>query len=272
MNNLLQSYLSSFSFPKSDSHKGQNGKVLVIGGSELFHAASNWSLEVVSRLADMVFYSSIPSNNRLVNQAKKYFWNGIVVERPDLESYLQEAEVVLIGPGMTRTSDTTQITNYLLKKYPHKKWVLDAGALQMMNPDLLAKQMIITPHLGELERLLPGVMIPQELTQANHISESLNKATILLTGQVDTVFNTTSFEQVTGGHHGMTKGGTGDILAGLVAGLYCFTNQPMAAAVIASKVNKVAGEELAKWSGPFFNASDLARQVPRTLAAVIGAV
>ena len=43
--------------PHSDSHKGENGKVMIIGGSKLFHAASLWPLEIASKIVDMVFYS-----------------------------------------------------------------------------------------------------------------------------------------------------------------------------------------------------------------------
>ena len=66
----------------------------------------------------------------------------------------------------------------------------------------------------------------------------------------------------------MTKGGTGDVLAGLVAGLYACTDDPFAAAVVASKVNKQAGDELYQTVGPFFNATDLANQIPKVLANV----
>ncbi|MDO8451721.1 MAG: hypothetical protein Q7S76_02520, partial [bacterium] len=53
--------------PSHASHKGQNGRLLIIGGSHLFHAASLWALNVASRIVDMVFYSSVPENNALVH-------------------------------------------------------------------------------------------------------------------------------------------------------------------------------------------------------------
>src|SRR5438874_114047 len=89
--------------PSPSSHKGDSGKLLVIGGSHLFHAASLWSLTTASRIVDMVFYASVPENNQLVLEAKKEFRNGIVVPRNDIERYLQEADCVLIGPGMMRS-------------------------------------------------------------------------------------------------------------------------------------------------------------------------
>ena len=135
--NSIQDFLSDIKIPESDSHKGQNGKLLIIGGSELFHAASKWSLDVAARFVDMVFYSSVPSNNELVKQAKNEFWDGIVVERENLFDYIDEADAVLIGPGMDRSVQTKNLTNRLLADYPNKKFVIDAGAVQMVDPNLL---------------------------------------------------------------------------------------------------------------------------------------
>src|SRR3990167_655551 len=86
--------------PPKNSHKGQNGKLLVIGGSDLFHSASMWSLEVASRIVDMVFYSSVPVNEAIVKKQKERFHDGIVVPQGKLNEYIKEADCVLIGPGM----------------------------------------------------------------------------------------------------------------------------------------------------------------------------
>src|SRR5512147_2628558 len=88
--------------PASDSHKGENGKVLIIGGSVLFHAASLWALQVASRIVDMVFYSSVPENNALVEKEKEEFRNGIIVQRNKLKHYIEDADCILIGPGLPR--------------------------------------------------------------------------------------------------------------------------------------------------------------------------
>src|ERR1700733_10117808 len=98
--------------PPSDSHKGQNGKLLVVGGSTLFHAASLWALTIASRIVDMVFYSSVEENNQIVHKLKSEFRNGIVVPRNEIENYAQEADTILIGPGMVRTDSelSQQIT------------------------------------------------------------------------------------------------------------------------------------------------------------------
>lgn len=270
--------------PPADSHKGQNGRLLIIGGSSLFHAASLWSLKIASRVVDMVFYASVPENNAIVQKAKEEFRDGIVVPREHIEDYVTEAECILIGPGMlraepevvsssqhsvTRIEDITAIsdegvqtyhlTKYLLHKYPEKKWVVDAGALQMMEKEWLkqAKHIAITPHHQEFVRLFG-----QEGTEASVIATAQEyKCTILLKGQVDIVSNGEETYQIPGGNAGMTKGGTGDVLAGLIAALGC-KNDLFLSTAAGSYINKQAAESLSQKVGLYFNASDLCDEIP----------
>lgn len=246
----LVKFFKKIRLPDPQSHKGQNGKLLIIGGSELFHAASKWSLDIASKFIDMVFYSSVPSNNKLIQEAKGNFWNGIVVPRQDVEKYIEEADCILIGPGMERSAETEKIVNTLLKKYADKKWVLDAGALQMVDPKLLKPNHIITPHSREMT-IVGTKLKPNQPIQS----------VVLLKGPIDTVKAGGKEIKIEGGNAGMTKGGTGDVLAGLVAALYC-TNDALTACVVASYINKKAGEKLFEAVGPNFNASDLVQTIP----------
>ena len=70
------------------------------------------------------------------------------------------------------------------------------------------------------------------------------------------------------GNEGMTKGGTGDVLAGLIAALYC-KNDVFLAASCGTYLNGLAGDELYERVGPYFNASDLVREIPRVMKKVI---
>ena len=263
MTKEISRYLKQLKLPDPASHKGQNGKLLIIGGSQLFHAASKWSLDIASKLVDMVFYSSIPSNNQLVKEAKGQFWNGIVVERQDLDNYFAEADCILIGPGMTRSSETEQLVNQLLTKYPRQKWVVDAGALQMVEPKLLGGHCLITPHQQELKMV--GQKLGASLSQSATIQAlTAQGAVVLLKGRTDTIFFDQEQVVVSGGNAGMTKGGTGDVLAGLAAALAC-SNDLVTSAVVASHINKQAGDSLYSRVGPFFNSSDLVAEVPKIL-------
>lgn len=276
--------------PSQGSHKGQNGKVMVIGGSHLFHAASLWALTIASRVVDMVFYSSVPENNLLVEELKKDFRNGIIVRRDDIESYIDEAEAVLIGPGMLRAEhkehkkldassleeinlledegeQSYYLTKYLLEKCPQKKWIIDAGALQMIEPEWLKAlngNVILTPHTLEFERVFK-LKSTAENVQA--MAKEYN-CIIVLKGKEDIVCSPDKAVAITGGNAGMTKGGTGDVLAGLIAAL-ASKNDLFLAATAGSYINKKAGDTLFEKVGYYFNASDLADEIPRVMKRLV---
>jgi ADP-dependent NAD(P)H-hydrate dehydratase / NAD(P)H-hydrate epimerase len=96
--------------------------------------------------------------------------------------------------------------------------------------------------------------------------------TIIVKGKIDVVHvlddegthKSVKTVEVSGGNAGMTKGGTGDVLAGLAAGLFA-TQSPQVAAVVASVTNKAAGDSMYEKGGPYFNASDLVSEVPLVL-------
>lgn len=260
----IQHYLEKVSLPKPNSHKGQNGKLLVIGGSELFHSSIFWAADVASKIVDMVHFASPANeNNQLVRQKiKAGFWSGIVVDWSETEYYIEEDDVVLIGPGMDRSDTTAQITNSLVQKYANKKWVIDGGALQMIDPQLFTSTHIITPHHKELKMVLEKLH-SEDLDMAMRMLVQTG-VTLLAKGEIDKVVQQQTKIQIAGGNAGLTKGGTGDVLAGLVAGLYC-SNTPLVSAVVASSTNKKAGEALWQKVGPYYSAGDLVQQVPQTL-------
>lgn len=286
INNFDPGDLENLYIPPEDSHKGQNGKLLLIGGSHLFHAASLWALEVASRIVDMVFYASVPENNQIVLEAKKEFRDGIVVPRSEIESYISEADCVLIGPGMVRSQEkindlrlkindledinnienegeqTYYLTKFLLGKYPGKKWAIDAGSLQMMDKEWLRglEQVVITPHEKEFEGLFG---VPATAENVEKMAKEYN-IVILLKGKEDIVCSPDRSLVVKGGNAGMTKGGTGDVLAGLVAALAC-KNEMFLAASAGSYINKKAGDALYGRVGTNFNSSDLSEEIPRVM-------
>jgi len=275
--------LKKLYIPPPLSHKGQNGKLLIIGGSKLFHAASLWSLKVASRIVDMVFYSSIPENNRIVQKAKEEFRDGIVIRRNQIDSYINEADCILIGPGLPREEgreegddDTKGLTERLFKKYPEKKWVIDGGSLQTIKPDIISQTAIVTPHQGEFETLkLKSQNSKVKIASQNSkLKEQVKvfareyNCVVLVKGEEDIVCSPDKCVQVSGGNAGMTKGGTGDVLAGLIAALYC-KNDAFLSACSGSYVNKKAGESLYKRVGYYFNSSDLVDEIPKVMRELI---
>lgn len=179
----VRDFFKNFNLPKENYHKGQNGKVLIIGGSSLFHAASLWAAEVASHFVDIVHYCSNKENQKIFLNLKTKFRNGIIVSKKDLSDYIKEDDAILVGPGMIR-KDKLNIKNqiskihlknqkdlidikdeglytyflpkFLIENFSQKKFVFDAGALQMMEKEWLLKlktPAILTPHQKEFERL-----------------------------------------------------------------------------------------------------------------------
>ncbi len=288
--------LKKLYIPLPSSHKGQNGKLLIVGGSHLFHASTLWALEVASRIVDMVFYASIPENNEIVRKSKELFRNGIVIPQEKIEDYIDEADAILIGPGMLRSLEfkiqssksnkelpeilklenegeqTYWLTKYLLNKYPEKKWVIDAGALQMLEPEWLLPlkdNVVITPHPGEFESLKFRIqnsefkITIQNLKLADQVKRFAKEynCVVLLKGEEDVVCSANECCKISGGNPGMTKGGTGDVLAGLVASL-ATKNDLYLSAICGSYINKKAGERLFEKVSYYFNSTDLVNEIP----------
>ncbi len=312
--------LQSIVRPNKDSHKGQNGKALIIGGSDLFHAASQWSFQAASRWVDMLLYASIRENNEIIQKSKIVLKNGVVVPRAEIENYLSEVSAVLLGPGMRRDfptrfsqeelervqfndltvqdleSDTTAVTAALLHSAPQKKWILDAGALQVLEPNWLPKISILTPHPKEFSDLLLRWQIKnseeilesiQSIRQVfNQPSDDSRRAqvfsvhesreqrilsafagslntVILLKGREDVILHPEGVMVVSGGNAGLTKGGTGDVLAGLLLG-FLATSNSLESALAASVLMKQSGHDLFLQRREMFNATDVVEQLPVT--------
>lgn len=266
--------------PAKDSHKGENGKVMVVGGSEFFHGAALWAVKVLSRLADMVYFASVPEVECVVNAIKASLWDFIYVPRKKIDEYMNEAQVVVFGLGMGREVEkvkaeqkinwrnTYQVMDYLIDKYPDKKWLIDAGGLQVAEIEWLKKlkQLIITPHKKEFEMLTGEKVAARMKDKKAQVQKWAKKigAVVVLKGVVDIVSDGERVWLNKTGNEGMTKGGTGDVLAGLIAGLWV-KNPGWLAGLAGVYINGLAGDRLYKQVGPFYNTSDLCNEVVRWL-------
>jgi len=263
--------LSQIKLPLAGSHKGQNGRVLVVGGSSLFHSASLWAAKLLSHFADLVFYYSPCADNRQICLSlKKSFRNGIIIVKKDLDNYVKEADVVLLGPGMMRQGAegklAARLTNSLLGKFTSKKFVIDAGALQQLELKNIQKQYLLTPHFKEYQCLF-GVY----KTNYHKLLQDYPATYLLKKNGVDDIF---SFEtmpkiyQVALGNQGLTKGGSGDLLAALATAFY-IKNPAWIASAAASFVLNLSGDDLYQQVGPFYTTSKLLEQIPKTFWKLI---
>lgn len=258
--------------PAPESAGEDNGQITIIGGSALFHGAPLLALKVASRIVDMVFFASPePSIGRVAEQMKGSLSSFIWVPWEETGDYIEKSDAVLIGPGFMRFRSekvphgerehecdeacelTVDITKKLLKGFPQKKWVIDAGSLQVMEADWIPEGAIVTPNKKEYE-LLFGNMDTQE-------AAGKYSCTIVRKGPKTVVCSKGSCIQISNGNAGLTKGGTGDILAGLTVALFA-KNEAFLSASAALYLVKAAADELYGKVGTNYNADDLAQAIP----------
>lgn len=256
-----------------------NGEVTIIGGSKLFHGAPLLSLKAASRIVDMVFFASPDSSvgevaSRLKSSISSFIW----VPWDEVEKYIERSDSILIGPGFMRyesektphglryhscdevCKQTRVITEKLLKSFPNKQWVIDAGSLQVMEPDWIPQNAILTPNIKEYEYLF-GELSAEEAAKKY-------KCIIVRKGPKTFVSSTSETVIIEGGNNGLTKGGTGDTLAGVTVALAA-ENDPFLAAVSASWIVKYAGDLLYKVKGTVYNSDDLAEEIPKVLGSYL---
>lgn len=271
----VRKLFARFHLPKPESHKGQNGKVLLVGGSSLFHSASIWGAQTASHFVDMVHYASTEENNEIMLSLKKKFLNGIVISQDEILQYAKEDDVILVGLGMMREGPeatyTKDIVTRLTKNYPDKRFVFDAGALQTMDVAVLTSlktKPVITPHQKEFETMF-GISIEKSAhSEKEQIVRRLagqHNCIILLKAIVDIVSDGTQSVFIDGGNAGLTKGGTGDVLAALTASFYA-KNSPFDSAMLASILLKRSADSLRVTDSYWYNIDDLINQIPKELS------
>lgn len=272
-------YLENLYKPALDSSGEDNGQLTIIGGSSLFHGAPMLALKVASRIVDMVFFATPEKSvGYIAENAKSTLMSFIWVPWEEVEDYIKKSDCVLIGPGFMRYSSekvpegkrnykgdeeakkTREITKKLLTKYKDKKWVIDAGSLQVMDPKWIPKGAILTPNEKEYESLFGK-------SDINEVAKKY-KCIIVKKGPKTITCSNEGCFKVEGGNPGMTKGGTGDVLAGLTAALYT-KNDSLLAASSASLIAKSSADELFKRVGVNYNAEDLAEIIPEVMHRLI---
>ncbi len=263
--------LGGLILPKKNSSKGENGQITIIAGSSLFHGAPLLALGTASRFVDMVYFASPEKSvGEVADRLKSKLFSFIWTPWNELEHYLKKSDAILIGPGLMRfrsegvtdeerlacdeaCQQTSEITKTLLASFPDKKWVIDGGSLQVMEPSWIPRGAILTPNKKEYKKLFGNM----------GVSDAAQKyrCTIVYKLPETVVCSPQRCIKVVGGNAGLTKGGTGDVQAGLTTALFA-KNDAFLAASAGSFIIKAVADELYKNVGTAYNADDLASQIP----------
>ncbi|MFW9830503.1 MAG: NAD(P)H-hydrate dehydratase [Candidatus Thorarchaeota archaeon] len=261
------------------SRKGDYGRLLVIGGSPQYIGAPILSSVGALRSGVDLVYLAAPSH--VITAATSQSPDLIPVtlqgrflnndDIPHIEEVMSEVQAVLIGPGLGTHHKTLDSIGKLLTiaNRLEKPIVIDADALKVVSRAMkIGANTIITPHAGEFKRIR-GIDVAQPLLQraqqVRNLAKTL-KCIVLLKGPVDIMSTPNETRLNWTGHPIMSVGGTGDILAGIVAGFRAQGVNSFLSACAGAFVNGAAGLLAFQEKGQGMIAFDLGEYIPKVLA------
>ena len=269
---------------RPDSHKGENGRVLVVGGSLRYVGAP--ALTALSALrsgVDLVTVASPEETAKLINT----FSPDLITLKlpcrelgpevlPHLLPELERCDSLVVGPGLGEGTEEAVVAlmEETGRKFPSLPVLLDADALRAVRGrEWRGRRVVLTPHAGEF-RMITGREVPGRLEErVRVVSEEARRlgCVILLKGRVD-VISSPRGEVVLNrtGNPGMTVGGTGDVLAGVVGALLAQGLDTFEASWAGAYVNGMAGDLCLREKGYGFTASDLIAKLPYVFKSLRG--
>jgi hydroxyethylthiazole kinase-like uncharacterized protein yjeF len=269
-----------FPIPKATSHKGNNGIVTVIGGSVFPGAPVFSSLAAYRTGADLVYtlvpgrmhdiVSSFSPNIMAFACGKDEFSEAGI--RAGM-NWVERSGAVVIGPG-TLFDSFDSVATRLIGEIS-KPMVIDASAIETVgrrNELLHGKRSVVTPHAVEFFKLT-GEKLDDDIDSRK---EAVRKwagrlgTTILLKGRIDIISDGERIKLNGTGNAGMTVGGTGDVLTGIVAALMAKGLSPFNAARLGAYINGSAGDICFGRKSYGLLATDVIEAVPEVLASTLG--
>ena len=259
---------------QTSSHKGDNGRVLILGGSQIYTGAPMFSALAALRTGIDLAYLAAPK--RVADVAAR---NPNLITIP-LEGdhfapeHLEQirhlhinSDSIVLGPGIGKESETRDFCNEFCT-FSDKPLVIDADALKLLDQENIPSGAILTPHVKEFANLT-GKALSKDIKKRKELVAKYAmklQCVILLKSEQDIISDGTKTEVNETGNAGMTVGGTGDVLAGITAGLLAQGVSQFQAAQVAAYVNGKAGDECFQEKKYYFVASDLLEKIPKILA------
>ncbi|MDE1797794.1 MAG: NAD(P)H-hydrate dehydratase [Candidatus Micrarchaeota archaeon] len=248
--------------PSPASHKGDNGRLLVLAGSRQYHGSLILAVQAAARFCDLVYAHSSPENKPLVQKIKSSSPNLIYLDSKALPAFFPRMDAFCVGPGWEKNSGNRSLLGAVLKT--KKPAVIDATAFDLLDKKKLHPNAILTPHHGEFVRLFGQSATPASV----RAMAKKHHCVILCKGPTDFIASPASFAVNRTHHVGMTKGGTGDVLSGLLGALLASHTPAFQAAKAAAYLNGLAGVRLSKKMGPHYSSDDLASELPSAARAI----
>lgn len=257
--------LQTLSPRRRDSHKGDHGRVLVIGGGRGMPGAARLAAEAALRSgAGRVTVATLPAHVSAVVAARpEIICEGI---EPDaeglhrLDTLLAQTDVLALGPGLGRDVWARALWVHALRFQGPA--VLDADALNLLaeSPGPLPKQCVLTPHPGEAARLLGCTVRDIQADRPAALAQlcERHEAIVVLKGAGSLVGRRGERPHVCDrGNPGMASAGTGDVLTGAIAGLAAQSGCLWQATLTGVHAHALAGDAAARQGERGLLASDL---------------
>ena len=260
-----------------NAHKGDFGKLLVVGGNEIFSGAPTLvSMAALRTGADLVYLAAPSKTASAISSMSpdlitvKLDGNHLKAGNlKELESYIAMVNAVVLGPGIGLHPDTKEFVIDCIDAIEKagKPLVLDADGLkafaEFKRP--LKVPVVLTPHAGEYA-VLAGQKLPELIEErvkyVQKTASNLN-AVILAKGKIDLICSENRFKLGLTGNPGMTVGGTGDVLSGIVGTFLAQRADAFEAAVAGAFINGAAGDFVVDKIGHHMLASDLIEWIPQ---------
>lgn len=260
----------------SSSHKGNNGSVLIVGGSKDYHGAPAISGKAAFGAGVDLVYIATPESAAIPVKSSSEdlivkSLEGDYLSLKHLDEILElvnKVDAVLIGPGSSINEDTSKLFNVLVTKIK-KPIVLDADGLKQVDISLIKNRdnIVLTPHLAEFNQFFNSKLnldldsydfkkVDENIMEFQLITKNI-KGTVVVKGKNDLILSGSKFRINSSGNAGMTVGGTGDALAGIVVGLLSSGLNSFDSACLGVFINGLAGDKAYEINGNGFSASDL---------------
>ena len=251
-------------FRGNETHKGNHGHVLLVGGSVGYTGAIAMAARAALRSgAGLVSVLTPEEVYPIVANAAGPEIMVHPLERRGDALVASSFDAIVIGPGLGRTEDSKQLVESFLNTCT-VPLILDADAL-CVEPEKIAatkNPIVITPHPGEFERLF-GTPVTDRWEQARAAAEQIQQ-TVVLKGAGTVVAHPDCKLGVNmSGNPGMATGGSGDVLAGIIAALLGRGMEPFEAAITGVHLHGLAGDIAAdKYTQESLIASDIIHALP----------
>ena len=268
------------------SNKGSFGKIMVFAGSsEMPGAAALASSAVYMAGGGLVLACVLPYVAAVIHNTQREVVtrildgeNGLYCKQ-DIETIIKEinnASVIIIGPGIGRAPNVSEFVHKLIT-IAQAPIILDADALFAISEDVnilktIKAPCIITPHPGEMSRLT-GLAIADILgnpvNTALEFSREYNVVTLLKDAHTIIAAPNGNYYINTSGNNALAKAGTGDVLAGIIAGFIGQGSDVLTASALGAYIHGKAGEEAALHKSHYgVVAGDLLEYIPKVIKKI----